>query len=87
DDTMVSLNFEKFVAEQKQYKAEAKKMEALDKEIEGVEVLALKADAFPESDTVKVNKNKEWYKAIKKDIYLHETVQIMNEMNNSVSKK
>ncbi|CAN5375909.1 carboxy terminal-processing peptidase [soil metagenome] len=85
DDTMVSLNFDKYVAEQKAYKAEAKKMDALDKEIEGVEVVALKADAFPESDTVKVNKNKDWFKAIKKDIYLNETVQIMNEMNNGVT--
>ena len=87
DDTMVSLNFDKYVAEQKAYKEEAKKMEALDKEIEGLEVVALKADAFPESDTVKVNKHKDWYKAIKKDIYLNETVLIMNEMNNGVTKK
>ncbi len=87
DNTVVSLNFDKYVAEQKAYKAEAKKMDAFDKEIEGVEVVALKADAFPESDTVKVNKNKDWYKALKKDIYLHETVSIMNEMNNGVTKK
>lgn len=85
DNTVVSLNFDKYVAEQKAYKEEAKKMDALDKEIEGVEVIALKADAFPESDTVKVNKNKDWYKSIKKDIYLNETVSIMNEMNNGVS--
>ncbi|MCX6295782.1 MAG: carboxy terminal-processing peptidase [Bacteroidetes bacterium] len=80
DNTIVSLNFDKYVAEQKTYKEDAKKMEALDKEIEGVEVFGLKADAFPESDTVKVNRNKDWYKAIKKDIYLNETVSIMNEM-------
>ena len=81
----VSLNFDKYVAEQKQYKEEAKKMDVFDKEIEGVEVVALKADAFPDSDTVKVNKNKDWYKSIKKDIYLNETVQIMNDMNNGVT--
>ncbi len=87
DNTVVSLNLDKYVAEQKAYKAEAKKMDALDKEIDGVEVMALKADAFPESDTVKVNKNKDWYKTLRKDIYLHETVAIMNEMNNGVTKK
>ncbi|MBL0329810.1 MAG: carboxy terminal-processing peptidase [Bacteroidetes bacterium] len=87
DNTVVSLNFDKYVAEQKAYKEEAKKMDALDKEIEGVEVVALKADAFPESDTVKVNKTKDWYKALRKDIYLNETVSIMNEMNNGVTKK
>ncbi|OFY84275.1 MAG: tail-specific protease [Bacteroidetes bacterium RIFCSPLOWO2_12_FULL_35_15] len=81
DSTVVSLNFDKYVAEQKRLKAEYKKMENLDKEIVGgVDVVALKADAFPESDTVKIAKNKDWYKAIKKDLYLNETVQIMNEM-------
>jgi carboxyl-terminal processing protease len=85
DDTMVPLNFDKYVAEQKEYKEEAKKMEALDKEIGGLEVQALKADAFPETDTVKVNRTKEWFKSIKKDIYLNETVQIVNEMNNGVT--
>lgn len=80
DETVVSLNYDKFMAEQKKYKEEAKKMDVLDKEIEGMEVLTLKTDVVPESDTVKVAKNKEWYKAIKKDIYLHETVNIISEM-------
>lgn len=80
DETVVSLNYDKFMAEQKKYKEEAKKMDALDKEIEGVEVQTLKSDVVPESDTVKVAKNKEWYKSIKKDLYLHETVNIISEM-------
>lgn len=80
DETIVSLNFDKFSAEQKKYKEESKKLEDLDKEIPGVEVVALKSDAFPESDTAKVKKNKDFYTAIKKDIYLNETVAIMNEM-------
>ena len=70
DDTVVSLNFDKYVAEQKEYKAETKKMDELDKEIPGTEVFALKADAFQESDTVKVNKNKEWLKSFHSDKYL-----------------
>jgi carboxyl-terminal processing protease len=85
DDTNVSLNYDKYVAEQKQYKPEAKKLEALDKEIDGMDVVALKADAFPDSDTVKVNRNKEWFKSIKKDIYLNETVKIVDEMNNGMT--
>ena len=80
DSTIVSLNFDKFIAEQKRYKAESKKMEELDKEIPGMEVIALKADAIPESDTVKVKKAKDWYKSIKKDIYLNETLNIMGDM-------
>lgn len=78
---MVSLNFEKYMAEQKEYKAEVKKMENLDKEIPGVEVVALKVDAAAMAgDTLKLTKAKDWYKSIKKDIYLNETIAIINEM-------
>lgn len=81
DNTMVSLNFEKYMAEQKEYKAEVKKMENLDKEIPGVEVVALKVDAAAMAgDTLKLTKAKDWYKSIKKDIYLNETIAIINEM-------
>lgn len=82
DNTIVSLNFDKYVAEQKKYKDEAKAMDALDKEIPGVDVVSLKADiaAADPSDTVHVSKTKELFKAIKKDVYLNESVSIMDEM-------
>lgn len=81
DNTVISLNFDKYVAEQKKNKEEAKKMDALDKEILGVEIMTLKADqAKAESDTVKITKTKDFHKALKKDIYLNETVMIINEM-------
>lgn len=80
DDTNVSLNFDSYMAEQKSYKEEAKKMDVLDKEIPGMDVLPLQADVVDPKDTVTISRNKEWYKAIKKDIYLNETVNIMDEM-------
>ena len=81
DDTMASLNFDKYMAEQKEYKAEAKKLESLDKEIAGIEVAPLNIDVKAMgSDTVKINKANEWYKSIKKDIYLNETIAIMNDI-------
>lgn len=80
DNTIVSLNYDKFVAEQKKYKEEAKKMEALDKEIPGVEVMSLQKDVIVESDTTTATRLKDFQKAIKKDIYLNETVAIMNDM-------
>ena len=59
----ISLNFDKYIGEQKRYKAESKKMDDLDKEIPGIEVVALKGDALLISvDTVKANKAKDWYK-------------------------
>ncbi len=82
DNTIVSLNYDKYVAEQKKYKEEAKQMDQLDKEIPGVEVMSLKADiaTTDPTDTVKVTKNKEFFKTIKKDLYLNETVSIIDEM-------
>ena len=81
DSTIVSLNFDKYTAEQKRYKAESKKLEDLDKEISGIEVAALKTDAIAiEADTTKANKAKDWYKNIKKDIYLNETISIIDDM-------
>jgi carboxyl-terminal processing protease len=81
DNTVVSLNFDKYVAEQKKNKEEAKKMEELDKEIQGIEIMTLKADTEHHgSDSVKVTKTKDFHKALKKDIYLNETVAIINEM-------
>lgn len=81
DSTVVSLNYEKYVIEKKTTEAESKKMEALDKEISGMEISALKTKApVIEGDTVKASKEKEWFKSMKKDLYLYETMTIMNEM-------
>jgi carboxyl-terminal processing protease len=83
DNTMISLNFDAYMKEQKEYKAEVKKMESLDKEIGGLEVVALKTDAAAVAgDTLKLAKAKEFYKSIKKDIYLNETIAIMGDMEN-----
>ena len=81
DSTIVSLNFGKYTAEQKRYKAEAKRMEELDKEIPGIEIASLKVDAaLISEDTAKTNKAKEWHKNLKRDIYLNETIAIMDDM-------
>jgi carboxyl-terminal processing protease len=81
DDSTVSLNYEKYMAEQKRIKEDNKKLEELDKELSGFEINGLTADgAINESDTVKIAKTKDWYKNIKKDIYLNETMNIMSEI-------
>lgn len=81
DSTVVSLNYDKYVIEKKATEAESKKMEALDKEISGMEISALKTKIpVIEGDTLKASKEKEWFKSMKKDLYLYETMTIMNEM-------
>ncbi len=81
DSTIVSLNFDIYIAEQKRFKSESKKMDALDKEIPTMEISSLKADAIAiATDTAKTTKTKDWFKTLKKDIYLSETIAIMNDM-------
>lgn len=81
DSTLVSLNIEKFIANKKQLDTESKQIEKLDKEIPGIDIIPVKSEkAAIEGDTTTVAKEKEWYKNIKKDIYLNETISIMNDM-------
>ncbi len=81
DESIVSLNYDKYVAEQKKIKTDNKKLDDLDKELNSFEINALSADGtINETDTVKVTKTKEWYKTIKKDIYLNETMNIMTNI-------
>jgi carboxyl-terminal processing protease len=81
DSTVVSLNIDAYIAAKKKLEAESKELEKLDKEIPGVDIIPLKADkARVEGDTTSVAKEKSWYKNIHKDIYLHETLSIMSDM-------
>ncbi len=58
-------------------------MDELDKEIPGLFVSPLKVDSLAiVSDTAKITKVKDWHKTIRKDIYLNETIAIMNDMGN-----
>ena len=81
DSTLVSLNIDKYILEQKRNKAESQKMEEFDKGVSDIEIISLKRDAITIAlDTSKASKTKEWHKSIKKDIYLNETIAIMNEL-------
>jgi hypothetical protein len=41
----------------------------------------MREDEFIKGDTTKAAKQKEWFKTIKKDIYINETISIINDMN------
>lgn len=81
DETVYSLNLEKYRAETKQIVAENKKLEALETEIEGLTIAAPKADeASIKADESKAGRIQEWHKALQKDAQLKETIAIMNDM-------
>jgi carboxyl-terminal processing protease len=87
DNNIVSLNESKFVAKQKESEALAKKIEDLDKISSPITVVNLNADLSRVNvDTVSKNKNATWLKALKKDVYISETSNVMTDWITSSAK-
>jgi carboxyl-terminal processing protease len=85
DDNKSTLNLEKYSQEQKENKERSKKLEELTKAEYNLSFSLTSEDkqAF-EADTNKVNKMNIWFKALKKDAYIFETTNIINEINSSL---
>ena len=81
DKTNSTLNLEKYRKEQKIVKEESKKFEDIYKEIPDETIANLAAD-LPTitSDTSKVSRNKEWLKNLKKDPYIFEATNVVNDL-------
>lgn len=78
--TTYTLNLDKFMAEQKKLKADAKRLETPDKET-GIEVKALKLDLEAAAgDTSKAARVEAWFKKLKQDVYLQEAMNIVSDM-------
>ena len=62
---------------------EAKKFEAMFKEIEGLQISNLKEDlTYIQSDESSIARNDEWIKDVKTDPYIEEVLNIMRDMKN-----
>ncbi|MEJ8802987.1 carboxy terminal-processing peptidase [Pontibacter sp. H249] len=78
ENTARSLQFAKYLAEEKKAEAEAKRYEEAQKEVP-----VLKVDRLPQdlqaigTDTAQVARNKEFLKSIRKDIYIEEAVAVI----------
>jgi carboxyl-terminal processing protease len=80
DNNIVSLNEQKFIAKQKEAEALSKKIEELDKVSIPVTVSNLKSDLSRVNvDSTSKLKNNDWLKALKKDVYIAETANVMND--------
>jgi carboxyl-terminal processing protease len=81
DDNRVSLNEAKYIKEQEEVNATSKQLEELEKKAVQLEMSNAPAD-LPKvnADSTAVAKNKEWLKNVGKDIYISETVNIINDM-------
>ncbi len=87
DDNEVSLNETKFRKEQEELNATSKKIEELQKKATTLDVVNIPADiADAKTDSVSVKKNTDWLKAKSKDIYISETVNIVDDLEKSEMK-
>ncbi|MBC5993569.1 carboxy terminal-processing peptidase [Pontibacter cellulosilyticus] len=78
ENTVRSLQFEKYLAEEKKAEAEAKRYEEAQKEVPVLNVSRLPQDLkLIANDTAQVARNKEFLKSLRKDIYIEEAVAII----------
>lgn len=93
DHNFVPLSLKGYKQEQAESEAMNKKLAALDSIGNGIKVVNLKSDlAEVDVDTASIEKNKVWLKALRKDVYLNEAANVINDWlsqskENSPSKK
>ena len=84
ENNVVSLNEEKYRKEEEDVNAKSKKMEELLKKNVLLEMTNPQADMEKiNMDSVSITKNKDWLKNLSKDIYISETVNIINDLAKS----
>jgi len=87
DNNVVPLNEAKLLAKIKESKDLSKKLEDLDKAGSSTVVKNLKSDlARVNIDTASKTKNDDWLKALKKDVYIAETANVLNDWISSTGK-
>lgn len=80
-DKAYSLNLNKYKEEQKQFKAKVKELDELYKLNKEMSVKNIAADMQAiNSAKEKIDKNTQWLKRVSGDIYIDETVKVMNSM-------
>lgn len=80
EDTEVSLNLEEYRAQQEKYNEVSEQYKGINKDIPALSIEVLAADAAVlEADTIRAESIKNWHKSLKKDPYVEEVVQIIND--------
>ena len=81
DDSRYNLKLDKFREEQKQYRAQSKKYEDLRKEIKGFNAYIMNEDKQRMlNDTTKIGRENRWAINLSKDIYIHESTNVLNDL-------
>lgn len=81
DDKTISLNEKQYRKEQEEVNAISKKLDSLGKKGTNLEVMNIPSERKDiEIDSAATSRNKEWLKNVGKDIYITETVNIINDL-------
>jgi len=81
NDKVYSLNLVKYKAEQKEIRSAIKKIDEVNKAADSLSLSLLPIDEKRlAEDNDKLERRKQWVKSLSKDIYLDESVRIMNDM-------
>lgn len=81
DQTSFPLNFEAYQAYRKNLDEMAEKYKNVRQDIEALEFSFLQRDeSFLQSDSSRLDRFESWQKALKKDVYVHEVLQIVDDM-------
>jgi carboxyl-terminal processing protease len=82
DNTLLSLNLDKYRLEQKKNTEETDVLEKLEKEGKQLNAYGMPLDLEKiASDSTKKVMNEEWIKSVKKDTYIKEAVHVIKDMN------
>jgi carboxyl-terminal processing protease len=82
DESLVTLNYAKFSKEEDGLKVKNKAYEELLKKYNGLQISALPEDlAKLKNDTSAITRTNSWIKDLKKDLYLKEAVNVINQLN------
>jgi carboxyl-terminal processing protease len=82
EDNKYSLNEKEYRKKLEEANATSKKMEELEKKATTLTITNPKEDMQKiNMDSLNINKNKDWIKNLQKDIYLSETVNIVNDLS------
>jgi carboxyl-terminal processing protease len=81
NDKVYSLNLMKYKTEQKEIRSAIKKIDEVNKAADSLSLSLLPIDEKRlAEDNDKLERRKQWVKSLSKDIYLDESVKIMNDM-------
>jgi carboxyl-terminal processing protease len=87
EDRTAPMNEKELRNEQEEVNALNKKMDEITKKANTLEVVNIKADISRINiDSTSINKNKDWLKGVSKDVYIAETINILNDLSKATMK-